>query len=60
MFDAFLFTQLCEDWNVDAPSYKFTKLDVDKPEDKKMIEDYLRQEEGDLKNHRFNQGKIFK
>lgn len=55
-----LFLQLCEDWNIDAPSYKFTKLDVDNPEDKKKISDYLKQEEGDLMNHGFNQGKIFK
>ncbi|XP_073247487.1 elongation factor 1-gamma-like [Porites lutea] len=51
---------LCEDWNIDAPSYKFTKLDVDNPEDKKKISDYLKQDEGDLMNHGYNQGKIFK
>ncbi|CAH3181944.1 unnamed protein product, partial [Porites lobata] len=51
---------LWDSWNVDAPSYKFTKLDVDNPEDKKKISDYLKQEEGDLVNHGFNQGKIFK
>ena len=55
-----LFFQLWDSWNVDAPSYKFTKLDVDNPEDKKKISDYLKQEEGDLVNHGFNQGKIFK
>ncbi|XP_031559769.1 elongation factor 1-gamma-like [Actinia tenebrosa] len=32
---------LDESLNVDSPSYKFTKLDPDNPEDKKKINDYL-------------------
>ena len=33
--------QLVEDWNVDAPSYTFTKLDSDNEEDRKMVNEYL-------------------
>jgi len=51
--------QLNEDWNIDAPSYKFTKLDVDNPDHKKIINEYLLME-GDFGGKTFNQGKIFK
>jgi len=51
--------QLNEDWNIDAPSYKFTKLDVDNPDHKKIINEYLLWE-GDFGGKTFNQGKIFK
>ena len=30
-----------EDWNVDAPSYDFTKLDPDNEEDRKTFNKYL-------------------
>ena len=51
--------QLNEDWNIDAPSYKFTKLDVENPEHKKIINEYLLME-GDFGGKTFNQGKVFK
>ncbi|PFX21901.1 elongation factor 1-gamma-like [Stylophora pistillata] len=53
--------ELNEDWAIDSPSYKFTKLDVDNPEHKKLIEEYFLWE-GDFggKKQKFNQGKIFK
>ncbi|XP_020604178.1 probable elongation factor 1-gamma [Orbicella faveolata] len=51
--------RLNEDWNIDAPSYKFTKLDVDNPDHKKIINEYLLME-GDFGGKTFNQGKIFK
>ncbi|XP_068682643.1 elongation factor 1-gamma-A-like [Montipora foliosa] len=50
---------LNEDWAIDSPSYKFTKLDVDNPEHKKLINEYLLQE-GEFGGKTFNQGKIFK
>ena len=34
-------TQLVEDWNVDAPSYTFTKLDPENEEHHKMVNEYL-------------------
>ena len=34
-------TQLVDSWNVDAPSYKFTKLDPDNEEHRKMVNEYL-------------------
>lgn len=51
--------QLNENWAIDSPSYKFTKLDVDNSEHKKMIDEYLLWE-GDFGGKTFNQGKIFK
>lgn len=33
--------QLVEDWNVDAPSYTFTKLDPDNEEHRKMVNEFL-------------------
>ena len=53
--------QLNEDWAIDSPSYKFTKLDVDNADHKKLVNDYLLME-GDFggKKLKFNQGKIFK
>ena len=53
------YLQLNEDWNIDAPSYKFTKLDVENPEHKKIINEYLLME-GDFGGKTFNQGKVFK
>ncbi|EDV29830.1 Elongation factor 1-gamma [Trichoplax sp. H2] len=54
-----LIFNLDEDWNIDAPSYEFVKLDVDKSDDKKLINEYLLWE-GDFGGRKFNQGKIFK
>lgn len=51
--------ELVEDWNVDAPSYKFTKLDVENADHKKLINEYLLME-GDFGGKTVNQGKIFK
>eukprot|EP00794_Sanderia_malayensis_P020011 gene20011-21972_t len=36
---------LCEDWQVDSPSFKFTKLDWDNEEHRKLMGEYLAQEE---------------
>ena len=33
--------QLDDNWNVDAPSYSWTKLDPDNEQDKQKINDYL-------------------
>jgi elongation factor 1-gamma len=51
---------LCDDWNVDAPSYKWTKLDPNAPETKTMVDEYLAWEGAEFKSRAFNQGKIFK
>ncbi|XP_063724331.1 elongation factor 1-gamma-like [Symsagittifera roscoffensis] len=32
---------LCDDWNVDAPSYTFKKMDVDNPADKEKIDSLI-------------------
>lgn len=50
---------LNEDWAIDSPSYKFTKLDADNPDHKKIVNEYLLWE-GDFGGKQFNQGKIFK
>ena len=50
-------TQLTDDWNVDAESYKFTKLDPDNEEDRKTINRYLTWEGFDVE---IADGKIFK
>lgn len=39
--NVFLYTQLVEDWNVDAPSYTFAKLDPDNEEHRKMVNEFL-------------------
>lgn len=48
-----------EDWNIDAPSYTFTKLDPDSEEDKKTIDKFLLWE-GDFGGKTVADGKIFK
>jgi len=51
--------KLNEDWNIDAESYNFRKLDWDNEEDKKLINLYLMQE-GDFPGRPpVDQGKIF-
>ncbi|KJE91871.1 eukaryotic translation elongation factor 1 gamma [Capsaspora owczarzaki ATCC 30864] len=49
-----------DDWNVDAPSYNWKKLDVNNAADKKMVDEYLLWEGDEFKERSFNQGKIFK
>ena len=34
-------TQLVDSWNIDAPSYNFTKLDPDSEEDRKFVNEFL-------------------
>ena len=58
LFIFFVF-QLNEDWNIDAPSYTFRKLDPDSPDTRKMVNEYLLHE-GEFEGRKFNQGKIFK
>ena len=53
-----------EDWNIDAPSYTFTKLDPDSDEDRATVNKYLLWE-GDFSDENGKQrpvkdGKIFK
>lgn len=54
-----MFFQLSDDLQIDYGSYEWKKLDVDNPEHKKMINEYLAWE-GDFGGKKFNQGKIFK
>lgn len=51
--------ELVEDWNIDAESYTFTKLDPDNPEHHKMVDQYLLWE-GDFGGKELADGKIFK
>lgn len=48
-----------EDWNVDAISYKFTKLDPDSEEDKATVNKYFLWE-GDFGGKQMAEGKLFK
>jgi len=50
---------LNEDWQIDSPSYKFTKLDWDNEEHKTLIAEYLAHEGKFAGQKPFNQGKIF-
>ncbi len=52
-------TQLVEDWNIDAGSYTFTRLDVDKQEDRETVNKFLLWE-GDFGGKRIADGKIYK
>jgi len=51
--------ELSEDLQVDYGSYKWTKLDFDAPESRKLVEQYFR-EEASYNGKKYNQGKIFK
>lgn len=51
--------QLVEDWNVDAESYNFRKLDPDDETDRKTINKYLLWE-GDFGGKNVADGKVFK
>ena len=53
------FVQLNEDWNIDAPSYDFTKLNPDSDEDKATINKYLLWE-GDFGGKEVADGKVLK
>ena len=52
-------SQVNDDWNTDAGSYKFTKLDPTSDETKKLVNAYWAWE-GDFGGKKMNQGKIFK
>jgi len=53
---------LAEDWNVDAPSYTWRKIDADSEEAKTLVQEYFTWEGtfADQNGLKFNQGKIFK
>lgn len=51
--------QLVEDWNVDAVSYAFTKLDPDKEQDKATVNKFFSWE-GDFGGKKVADGKVFK
>ena len=51
--------QLVEDWNVDAESYNFTKLDPDNEADRQTVNKYLLWE-GDFGGREVADGKVFK
>lgn len=51
--------QLVEDWNIDAESYTFTKLDPDSETDRATVNKYLLWE-GDFGGKQVADGKIFK
>lgn len=52
-------TQLNEDWNIDAESYSFTKLNPDSEEDKATVNKFLLWE-GDFGGNEVADGKTFK
>ena len=51
--------QLVDDWNTDAPSYDFTKLNPDSDEDRATIDKFLLWE-GDFGGRAVADGKVFK
>lgn len=51
--------QLVEDWNIDAESYTFTKLDPDNEADRETVNKYFLWE-GDFGGRNVADGKIFK
>lgn len=51
--------KLSDDWQVDYESYSWKKLDPNDPQDRKLVDEFLRWE-GDFGGKKFNQGKIFK
>ncbi|XP_066593625.1 elongation factor 1-gamma [Prorops nasuta] len=51
---------LSPDWQVDYESYNWTKLDPEKEETKKLVQQYLSWTGTDKEGRKFNQGKIFK
>jgi elongation factor 1-gamma len=50
---------LCDDWNIDAPSYTFTKLNPDDEKDRTTVNSYFLWE-GDFGGKPVPDGKIFK
>ena len=58
-FVHFTYTQLVEDWNIDAESYSFSKLDPDCEEDKVIVNKFFLWE-GDFGGREVADGKIFK
>lgn len=56
-----LMFKLTEDWQVDYESYEWKKLDPKDDETKKLVELFLKQDEGTVyKGKKLNDGKIFK
>jgi len=51
--------ELSDDLKVDYGSYSWKKLDFDSPADRKLVEEYWR-EEGEFGGKKYNQGKCFK
>eukprot|EP01137_Pigoraptor_chileana_P026010 Opistho-2@96375 len=51
---------LLDDWNVDAPSYNWKKLDINAAETVEMVNEYFAWEGKEFTERKFNQGKIFK
>lgn len=45
--ECFVFLQLVEDWNIDAPSYTFTKMDSEDPGVREFVNGFLRRDRGD-------------
>lgn len=54
-----LWLQLVSDWNIDAPSYTFSKLDPDSETDRATVNKYLLWE-GDFDGREVADGKVFK
>ncbi|CAB3374942.1 Hypothetical predicted protein [Cloeon dipterum] len=52
--------ELSPDWQTDYESYKWTKLDANSPDTKKLVNEYFSWSGADSKGRKFNQGKIFK
>nr|QGR24790.1 Elongation factor 1 gamma [Apolygus lucorum] len=52
--------ELSPDWQIDYESYKWTKLDPNSADTKKMVDEYLAWSGKDKDGRAFNQGKIFK
>lgn len=52
--------QLVEDWNTDAPSYSFRKLDPDNEEHQKMVNEFLLWEGNFPGGREVADGQIFK
>jgi elongation factor 1-gamma len=51
---------LNDSWNIDAPSYKWTKMDIDNEDDKKKITDYLMWKDGlTYDGKEFEDGELF-
>ncbi|KAF4525596.1 hypothetical protein B566_EDAN015534 [Ephemera danica] len=52
--------ELSPDWQTDYETYSWTKLDLNKPETKEIVNRYFSWSGTDSQGRKFNQGKIFK